>query len=239
MSDHVNHRRKARRIRKRPEWVYEHPKVERKPQEEKIDVPAKEQMEIIEALAGYFRRKSTLAISLGALPASDRDYYEAVMGDAAIRSLPYFDPTRGVKKTTFVIECVENYLINESIASNQLKRKAVLVPITNEDIQAAREQGLAAEEELVAGRRHSFNDILLEMDFRQFLSSLTPLERLLLDYRLHDLTFAEIAELRGMPVTTWKRREWKSVQDKAVKFGGLEPHGKPNDDGTEGGEMAR
>ena len=77
------------------------------------------------------------------------------------------------------------------------------------------------------------------MDFRQFLSSLTPLERLLLDYRLHDLTFAEIAELRGMPVTTWKRREWKSVQDKAVKFGGLEPHGKPNDDGTEGGEMAR
>ena len=57
MSDHVNHRRKARRIRKRPEWVYEHPKVERKPQEEKIDVPAKEQMEIIEALAVYFRRK--------------------------------------------------------------------------------------------------------------------------------------------------------------------------------------
>lgn len=239
MSNHVNHRRKARRIRKRPEWVYEHPKAEREPEVQKIDIPAREQIAIVEALAGYFRRKSNLAISLGALSASDRDYYEAVMGDAAIRALPYFDPSRGVKKTTFVIECVENFLINESVAANQQKRKAVLVPITNDEILDAREQGLVSEEEIVIGRHDSFKDFLLEMDYRQFISSLTPLERLLLDYRLHELSFAEIAELRGMPVTTWKRREWKPVQEKAIKFGGLEPHVKTSNDGTMEEERAR
>lgn len=235
MSNHVNHRRKARRIRKRPEWAYEHPKAERPRPEQAVDIPAWEQLEIIESLSGYFRRKSNLAISLGALSASDRDYYEAVMGDAAVKSLPYFDPSRGVKKTTFVIECVENFLINESVAGKQQKRKAVLVPITTEEMGEAKEKGLASEEELLSGcHRDSFGDFLLEMDFRQFLSTLTPLELLLLDYRLHELTFAEIAEIRGLPVTTWKRREWRSVQEKAVKFGGIEPRKKSPEAEQEG-----
>lgn len=180
------------------------------------------QIEVIEELSGYFRKKSNLAISLGALQPCDRTFYEALMGDAALRALPYFDPDKGVKRSTFLIEAVENFLIDNSRYENRQKRKAITVPLTTMEIVAAEARGLMSEEELEDRSHGGWQHFFFMIDRTQFYDSLTAEEKLYLEWRLQGLSFDEIAQLTGYTKNTFRRKIWRIVQEKAVRFGGME-----------------
>lgn len=178
------------------------------------------EVEVLEEMSGYCRKKSNMAVSFGALPPADRTWFEACLGDAMLRALPYFDEKRGVKLSTFLIQAAENYLIDEDRKSKRLKRKAVLTPITTVEVVEAQERGLVAEEALEDRSKGGWKNLFFEMDYREFMASLTDTERYLLSLRLdYGMSFDEIAEMRGMSTNTWKRHEWLPVQQKAITFG--------------------
>jgi len=189
---------------------------------ELIAVAKRTQLEVIEELSGYFRKKSNLAVSLGALQPCDRTFYEALMGDYALRALPYFDPNKGVKRSTFLIEAVENALVDNSRYENRKKRKAITVPLTTMEVVDATARGLMSEEELEDRSRGGWQQFFFRLDFNQFYDSLTEEEKLYLEWRLQGLSFDEIAQLTGYSKNSFRRNIWRKVQEKAVRFGGME-----------------
>ena len=128
-------RRKGKQRRKRRR---EPPPAQRTNDDiEYVDVPEWRQLDILAKLQGYFRKRSFQAMSYGALQECDRDFFESRMGSAAIAALPYFDRSKGVKLTTYLIQAVENFIIDDTRQQNSAKRKAVTVPIGQDDYRAA------------------------------------------------------------------------------------------------------
>lgn len=189
---------------------------------ERINIAKRFQVEVIESLSGYFHKRSNMAIALGALQPSDRDWYEALMGDAALRALPYFNPDKGVKRSTFLIQAVENFLVDNSRYENRKKRKAITTPITAMDIVEANARGMASEDGLEDTSKGGWKRVFFEMDAKQFYESLTPFEDYYLQMRLDGLSLTEIAEIAGYSLNTFRRRIWSVIQTKAVRFGGME-----------------
>ena len=229
MSNHRNYRREAAR-----NTVDYNDQCEALPALEKIQdydldldlrtISEKEQMDVLGLLAHYFRKKSNLAVSMGALAAADRTWFEALMGDAALKALPYFDRSKGVKLTTYLIASVEHYLIDEDRKSKRQKRTAVLVPISTKDIVEAQERGMISEDGLEDRSRGGFRNLFFEMDYRNFMASLSDYEKMILEYRMDEVPFEDIVEWTGYScsVNTFRRKVWRVIQEKAVKFGGFE-----------------
>ena len=185
---------------------------------EYVDFPEWRQLNILAKLQGYFRKRSFQAMSYGALQECDRDFFESRMGSAAIAALPYFDRSKGVKLTTYLIQAVENFIIDDTRRQNSAKRKAVTVPIGQDDYLAAVNKGLIAEESLSDGMR-GMRKTIFEMDYEAFQKALSPDQLLWLELRMHDLSYAQIAELAGYPLTSFMRNEWSKVQELARKYG--------------------
>ena len=185
---------------------------------EYVDVPEWRQLDILAKLQGYFRKRSFQAMSYGALQECDRDFFESRMGSAAIAALPYFDRSKGVKLTTYLIQAVENFIIDDTRQQNSAKRKAITVPIGQDDYRAAVDKGLISEESLSDGMR-GIRKTIFEMDYEAFQKALTPDQRYWLELRMQDISYAQIAEWAGYPLTSFMRNEWSKVQDLAREYG--------------------
>ena len=60
---------------------------------------------------------------------------------------------------------------------------------------------------------------IFEMDYEAFQKALTPDQRYWLELRMQDVSYAQIAEWAGYPLTSFMRNEWSKVQDLAREYG--------------------
>ena len=183
-----------------------------------VDFTSDEQLAVLAELQGYFHKRSFQAMSYGALQECDRDFFEAKMATAAINALPYFDPGEGVQLTTFLIEAVENAIIDDARKEKAGRRYAVRVPITQADYAVAKKQGLIAEESL-SDCLKGLRKIIFEMDYEAFQKALTPDQKYWLELRLDGIGFQQIADWAGYPLTTFLRDHWSEVRRIATEYG--------------------
>ena len=182
-----------------------------------VQLPPLRNIDVFDVIVRALRRRR-FAAAFPALQECDRDFFESRMGSAAIAALPYFDRSKGVKLTTYLIQAVENFIIDDTRQQNSAKRKAVTVPIGQDDYRAAVDKGLISEESLSDGMR-GIRKTIFEMDYEAFQKALTPDQRYWLELRMQDVSYAQIAEWAGYPLTTFMRNEWSKVQDLAREYG--------------------
>ncbi|MCR5414779.1 MAG: hypothetical protein K6F50_08685 [Kiritimatiellae bacterium] len=188
-----------------------------------LTISKAEQLVALEEISGYIRKKSNLLVALGCIQPCDRTCHEAAMGYAALKALPYFNPEVGTKRSTYLIEAIEHYLIDEHRKECAQKRTARLVPITTMDIVEAQARGLASEEMLEDRSRGGFRRLYFRMDYLNFMMSLTYHEQVMFESRMQGASFEQLADWYGYSsANTFRRKAWRLIQEKAVKFGGFE-----------------